>query len=208
MTTPNDSSTGGYLQPAGSPAPLEGKALMQFVQQWVVGVSGLPGQMVRPRWQTEPPDIPQDGTCWCAIGITSRPNDEFPFVGHDGTLSGGLGGDTMQRHEQLSMLASFYDQGVAGEADYYCALFRDGAIIEQNRAPLLAQNMVLVRTGAPITVPSLLKLRWLYRVDLEVVLRRQINRNYPVRNLVAATGTIYYDEGLPPQNWQEPPSGV
>ncbi len=190
----NDSSTGGYLLPAASPAPLEGKDLLAFLQGWLVGITGLPGTMVRPRWQPEPPDIPQAGDAWAALGVVRRPSDEYPFVSHQPSV-----GDWVQRHELLEVLTSFYDLGSTGLADYYAALFREGSAVEQNRWPLVAAGMNLVRVGALVAVPSLLKLRWLYRVDLEIAIRRQIDRLYPVRDLVAAQGDIFTDGGLPPQ---------
>lgn len=184
---PNTSATGGALSPAVSPAPLEGQTLNRFIQQWIVGITGLDGTMVRPRWQAEPPNIPTAGTAWAAIGITSRPSDTYPYVRHDPT---GLGSDELQRHETLNLLASFYDLGTNGLADNYAALLRDGAAIPQNLEPLTVAGMALVETGDPVAVPSLLKTRWLYRVDLPVSLRRQINRIYPVENLLSSQGTL------------------
>src|ERR1039458_4174886 len=122
--------------------------------------------MVRPRWQPEPPDIPTAGEAWAALGVTSRPSDEYPYIKHDGAAEGGLGNDQMQRHETLTILTSFYDLGSTGLADYYAALFRDGMFIPQNREVLLLNGMGLVRTGELLTVPSLFKLRWMYQVDL------------------------------------------
>lgn len=198
----NTSATGGYLLPAAAPAPLEGQALAAFLQGWVAGVSGItPTSLVRPRWQPEPPNIPQAHTCWAAVGVTRRAADEYPFVGHNGAAAGGLGADCMQRHETMDVLCSFYDTGVTGQADFYSAQFRDGAVISQNLATLREAGMALVRATTPVTVPSLFKQRWLYRVDLEVVIRRQIDRQYPVENLVAASGDVYTDGGLPPQPW-------
>jgi len=189
---PNDSSTGGYLlpNPAPAPQPLEGKALMQFVQAVVVGISGLPGPMVRPRWQPEPPNIPADGTCWCAIGINNRASDTFPYVAHE---AAGNGDDHMQRQEQLDLLASFYDLGISGEADLFAAQLRDGFAIAQNREALQLAGWQFAFGGDLLTVPSLLKQRWLYRVDYAFSIRRQIDRTYPVLNLESAQGTITSD---------------
>ncbi len=78
----NTSATGGYLAPSPAPAPtpLEGQALLDFVQSWVVGITGLDGPLVRPYWQSEPPNVPQAGEAWCAFKISTRPADEFPFL--------------------------------------------------------------------------------------------------------------------------------
>lgn len=191
---PNDSSTGGPLPPAGppAPAPLEGATLNDFLQGWVVGITGLPGNMVRPRWQTEPPDIPDAGTAWASIGITERTADEFPAVVHVGD---GNGVDQLQRHEQFTLLCSFYDTGTDGQADNYAALLRDGTAIAQNRELLTTNGMALVSVGEAIAVPSPVKTIWLYRVDLPVILRRVIVREYPVLNVQSTVATVSADNG-------------
>lgn len=190
---PNTSATGGPLTPAAVPAPLEGEALNDFLQEWIVGIVGLAGAMVRPRYQAEPPNIPAAGAAWMAFGTTTRPNDTFPAVWHD---SEGDGADTLQRHETINILCSFYDLGTNGLADKYAALLRDGLAIAQNLAPLAAAGMGLVECGETVAVPSLLKIRWLYRVDLPVVLTRQIDRIYPVENIESFQGTLVTDVGV------------
>src|SRR3979409_241705 len=131
-----DSSTGGYLIPSGAP-PLEGQALLDFLQGVIVGITGLDGTMVRPVWQSEPPNIPDAGEAWCAFRITTRPSDKFPYVKHN---ADGQGADALQRHEELHVLCSFYDLGSGGLADGLCAQLRDGLSIAQNREILTLNN--------------------------------------------------------------------
>lgn len=198
-----DSSTGGYLTPLPPPAPtpLEGQALLDFIQGWIVGITGLDGTLVRPYWQSEPPNVPQAGTAWCAFRVSTRPADEFPYVGFDKSTDV----FQLQRHETLNALASFYDLGSGGQADYYAALLRDGSAVAQNREPLTAAGFGLTRVGSPLAVPVVFKMRWQYRVDLEVVFRREIVRLYAVETIVSAAGNIYTDGGLPPQPFRAPP---
>lgn len=172
ISAPNTSATGGPLQPA-PPGPLEGQDLLRFIQQWVVGITALPGDMVRPRWQPQPPNIPAAGQAWAAIGVTSRPSDTFPYVE----------GDYLQRHEILNVLSSFYDLGSNGQANDLAARLRDGTSVPQNREMLTNSGFALISVGEVVAVPSLLKQRWLYRVDLPIVLRREIERTYPVLTL-------------------------
>jgi hypothetical protein len=200
----NSSATGGYLAPAPNPAPLEGQALLRFFQQIIVGVTALPGNMVRPFWQEEPPDIPDAGTAWAAFKITKRPSDDFPYVGISKVPAGNVAYQ-MQRHEELDILTTFYDLGstginnTGGQADYNAALLRDGLLVPQNREQLFLNGMGLINTGDLVTVPVIVKKRWQYRVDLEWRVRRQINRTYNVLTIVSASGDIYYDTGLPAQ---------
>lgn len=205
----NTSASGGYLAPAVVPAPLEGQALLRFFQQIIVGITGLPGDMVRPYWQDQPPDIPEIGTVWAAFRITRRPSDEFPFVGQYPWAPDPVS-INLQRQEELDVLTTFYDCGSTGPdnsgglADYYAALLRDGFAIPQNREPLFLAGMGLARIGDLITAPVIFKGHWQYRVDLEYTIRRQIDRIYPVQTIVAANGTLYTDTGLPPQSFKAP----
>jgi hypothetical protein len=197
----NTSSTGGYLQPAPAPAPLEGQALLRFFHDVISGISGLDRTMVRPYWQTEPPNVPEQGNAWCAFKIARRPSDEYPFVGRL-PYAPEDGADHLQKHEELNVATTFYDTGSLGLADQYAALLRDGLSIPQNREPLFLAGMGLTKLGEAITVPELLKKRWQYRVDFEFAVNRQIDRAYPVNTIISATGIIYYDTGLPPQSWR------
>lgn len=188
-----DSSIGGFLQPFPVPAPLQGQALNRFIQQWIVNLSGLPGASVRPRWQVEPADIPNAGDAWAAIGVTGTLSDTYPAVVH---ISSAKGRDQLRRNETLSVLCSFYDLGTNGLADTYASLTRDNGLIGQNREYLGAQGFKLIEMGTETTVPSLLKQRWLYRVDLPLALRRQVTRDYAVLNLLEATGEVVTDQGV------------
>jgi len=182
-----DSSTGGYLAPLPTTPPLEGEALDNFLHDLVAGVTGMDVTRIFPRWQPEPPNLPPAGTPWCAVGVTSRPSDTYPYIGHQGA---GQGSSQMQRHETLNILASFYDLGAGGQADALAALFRDGLSISQNREQLMLNGFAFVSTGEPLAVPSLLKERWQYRCDLPFVLRRALVRSYGILNLEEVDATL------------------
>lgn len=193
---PNTSASGGYLLPDAQPEPLYGKALNDFFQGLVKGITGMAGDLVRPSPQGEPPNIPEAATAWAAIQTTVVPSDTFPAVIHLPNANGGAGVDQLQRHEQINILASFYDLGTNGEADRLCSLLRDGLSIAQNREPLLAQHMGLNSVKDKTVVPSLLKMRWLYRVDLPFIVSRAVTRNYRVENVQSANGQIVTSAGF------------
>lgn len=183
---PNDSSTGGYLSPAASPAPLEGQALNRFLQQVFVGITGFDGTLVRPRWQAEPPNIPPFGTDWMAFGITRRKGDDFASNVHS---PNGNGADSVYRQEILTILCTFYGP----DSDNYASLLREGFFVPQNREVLLLNSFGLVEVGEAVAVPEMIKDRWIYRIDMNVRLRRSILRTYPVLNVLSAEGTIDSD---------------
>lgn len=192
----NTSASGGYLAPTGTP-PDDGEALDNLLHDFVAGVSGLADTLVLPRWQPEPPNIPPAATAWAAVGVLQRTTPLFPFVRHDGSTAYPdpdiRGSDRLQQQEQLEVMVSFYDLGAGGLADAYCATFRDGVYIAQNREVLQSKGWAVAYTGDATPAPILLKERWLYRVDLRVTLRRQIDRTYAVLNLESAQGTINSD---------------
>lgn len=178
------------LLPNSSPAPLEGAALNAFLQGWVVGITGVDGSLVRPRWQGEPPNLPVAGTAWIALGVAARRADRFPYVDipQRGTSQDPI--FNLQRNEELDLLLSFYDLGTNGEADYYAALFRDGTAIPQNRELLFLNGFGLVDVGDSVAVPVLTQKRWLYRVDQRTTLRRMIQRTYAVNTVLSLDGEL------------------
>lgn len=199
----NNSATGGFLRPGpanpfawGDPnagwaqgswqdvPPLAGADLYRFLQALVAGISGLPGNTVLPRWQPEPPNLP-DGD-WAAFGIVRRVATLFPYIDHDPA-----GRDRYQRHETMECLTSFY----GGDADGYAGNLRDGLMVPQNNEPLLLAGFGLISTGDILAVPSLVKQRWLYRADLTFALRRQILRSYPVLDLKQVMANITTQSG-------------
>ena len=183
------SATGGYLVPAASPAPLEGQSLDQFLQQVVVGITGLPGNLVRPRWQQTTPNLPAKGTDWAALGITDRDPDTFAATVHTDDATGGY--DTLYRHESLQVLTSFYGPN----AGSYAGILSDGLQLPQNLEVLTTNKMGLVSTGSPRQVPELIKNQWVRRFDLQVIINRQIVRAYPILTLLSADGTVVTDSG-------------
>lgn len=179
---PNNSSTGGYLDPSGN--PLEDDALTDFLQAVIAGVSGMAGANIRPRWQPKSPNLPDYGTDWAAIGITEQTPDTFAYVLHTPDV-----GDKVVRSEIIQMLVSFYGP----HAGNYSNILSMGFQVDQNREVLLLAGMGLIEVQPPRTVPEVIKGQWWNRVDQLVRFRRAITRTYPILNLLTANGFLVTD---------------
>lgn len=177
-----DSSTGGYLLPAAAIA--EDAALDAIFQKMVVGMTGLTGGMVRPRWQVVNPKPPEPTVNWVSVGVTDDNPDSNAAVTHiDGQ-------DNLRRHEEITVSATFYGPG----ARSYAKMVRDGLFIAQNREELRANGIEFINTGRIIAVPELVNQQWQRRYDMPIVFRRVITRSYAVLDIETADIVLETDD--------------
>lgn len=181
----NSSSTGGFLQntlglPSNSPG------VSDYLQQAIVGITGLDPTLVRPRWQSQPPTQPTVSTNWCAFGIESYDLYDYPIIIHN---SSGLGSDDLYRLERINLLTSFYGPRAIG----YAGLLRDGFYVEQNYAILSAQGVKLRSAENIVYVTELINSQYVNRADLFINFERMVHRNYLIENLVGAEVDISVD---------------
>lgn len=176
----NDSATGGYLVPT-TPGLPGGVSLNQFIQTVLVGISGLPGILVRPRWQVAPPVNPDLSVNWLAFGISTVDPDANAWIGPNVS-----GNETLQRHEGLEIKCAFYGP----DAMNLASLVRDGFQVQQNLEALRAAKMGFAFTNLSGHIPDLVNERWIDRVEMSVFLRREIERVYPVLAIQSAEGTV------------------
>jgi hypothetical protein len=170
-----NSSTAGYLIPNAE--PIYDNDLDDLFQTVVVGIVGLPGRLVRPRWQPNPPQQPPFNENWCALGIMRNTSDAFAYEklvsGTNGNADGAV---LIERDELIYVMHSMYGPGAAANSKR----LRDGLEISQNRDALIAAGVALVEVEESITAPALLQETWVRRVDTQVVFRRRTSRAYPV----------------------------
>lgn len=175
------------MLPVGAGSPLEDAALDAAFQKAIVGMTGLPGNMVRPRWQPTPPKQPEPATNWCAFGVMIRAPWDVPAIEHIGT---GNGSDVLRRHEEIDILCTFYGPN----AQRFAMLLRDGLVIPQNIEELKSQSLYLVGAGDLRAAPELINQQWVKRYDIGVAFRRQIVRTYAIENLLSADPTLINDQ--------------
>lgn len=166
------SSVAGFLAP--ETAPLYDDPLDDFLHAFLATLSTLPGALVRPRWQPEPPNLPNFSINWLAWGITDIDEDRFAHQEQVSTNS-----LEVSRDEVLSMLLSFYGPKAGQLAKQVSTSIQLG----QNRAYLRAQSMTVVEVMPQVRVPALLKEKWVPRVDMRIVFRRRAVSAYQVKTL-------------------------
>jgi hypothetical protein len=179
MTT---SASGGYLLPAQQPSSFGKLTFEQFLQTVFVGVSGLQGYLVVPRWQLNPPKQPDANINWLSIALIEDDSDTNAVVGiaQDGS-------NAFQRQEALTVQCLFYGPNSLEIGK----VVRDSLQIKQNLEALQNANMNFVSTGRMTRTPDLVNELWVDRWAMEVYLRRQINRTYPILTFVSGSGILH-----------------
>jgi hypothetical protein len=186
----NDSTVPGYLQPTGT-APPEDADLDSIFQKLIIGLTGLPGNMVRPRWQATVPKQPEPSTNWCAVGVTGIEHDANSYE-----QLNPAGNETFIRHEIIAVLCSFY----GANALSYAAQARDGMYVAQNNSTLDQFEMGLVEVGSIVTAPDLVNQQWIRRFDLSMRIRRRVVRTYPILTVLSAQATAKSETQTEPIN--------
>lgn len=176
-----DSSTGGYLQQQN--VSLTDQQVTDAMQGAMVAIVGLPGNMVRPRWQVLPPRQPDVGTDWVALGITSRAPIDYPVIVDN---KGKDGPSTLVRWSTITLLASFYGPNAQGNAE----TLRDGLYITQNMDALATDDVKLLDAGELTTVPEMLQNQWYNRVDIPVRFSVSTARDYNILGITSAEVSI------------------
>lgn len=179
MTIAPDSSAYGYLQEVGT--VLEDPELTDAITAAIVGITGIPANLVRPRWQPLPPNHPPTDVTWCAAGIVRREAMDYPWIDHElGTDGNGV--DNMIDWTTLYVMVSFYGPLAATVA----GKLRRGFYIEQNRDDLYKVGVKVKEVGDMQSVPDLVNMHYIDHVDVQVIMVRETTTQYKVRNIVAA----------------------
>ncbi len=187
-----------------SSLPSAGQDLDDFMQQVVAGVTGLPGNLVRPRWQPEPPNAPPITAtetpgnapvvpCWAAVGVTRSTPLGFPASTEiTQGAAAPLGFSQQSDQEEFDIRCSFYGK----MADTYAIVLRSGLMVAQNRECLQLANIGFITTSGRTRVPTLTQGQWWMRVDITASFRREVRTFYPVLYYLSAPAKVITDTGL------------
>ncbi len=186
-----DSSTGGFLQPV---EPFEtADDFEDVLHDFITGIVGLPGNMVRPKWEEHPAGLPPAKVDWCAFGIVEEGGDAIGGERHFGEDGGH---NIASVHEPFAVLVSFYGRNSRANV----RKLRLGLAVAQNRECLYRREIAFVEAGASIHVPETVGERWNDRWDIRLTFRRRVAAKYPVLNIAKTQVALRAENGLEVKN--------
>jgi hypothetical protein len=146
---------------------------------------GIPGNLVRPRWQKNPPPIPDENVDWVAVGVISYPSVKgTPQLVHHPEQEG----YSVARDDgPVHVMASFYGPRCFALA----RLCRTGLWVNQNWEQLAPLGLTLADVGDVTVTAELINETWLRRADMPIFLAQTIDRIYAILNILSADGTIH-----------------
>lgn len=184
-------------------APLEDDALDAVLQAMVVGITGLSGDLVRPRWQVVSPKQPESTINWCSIGVLTSTPDDNPVVQHlSGPSVNDQAGDLLQEHEELEVIVSF----MGPLCKTYLGIFRSGVRLATNIQNLKSVGLYFKDIDEGRAAHELINQNWIRRWDSMLTLKRMVARVYGVPNVVDANIHLFDDSGHVDSTIFVPPS--
>jgi len=183
MSESNTSATGGFIRLSPAPGQTDTEDVLHDL---IVGITGFCGELVRPRWQPEPPKEPKPDVDWCAFGITRYEPHNFPAIQHHGE---GEGSDEITAHEILTVLASIYGPGHMN----FARLLRLGLHVPRNLKVLRENKMAFTRAGSIVPVPALVAMQWRARADITLTFQLMTRQRFDSPNIQEISGTLVSD---------------
>lgn len=169
-----------YIRPTD--VVLHGTDLEDLFHDVIVGIMGLPGNLVRPRWQPEPPNPPGADIDWVAFGLSALA-PQWDAYTHFDTADQTY---YVEGSQHLECLLSFYgpDHG------HHRGEFLDGLQLTENRQQLADNKIAFMSFAPPVQIPALFKNQYRLRSDVKVYFNRWVKRPYPIGYFTSASGSI------------------
>ena len=181
---PNTSATGGYLQATtltGSDVDFR-----RAIHGFIVGLTGLPPELVRPSWQPNPPPMPDQGVNWCGYGQLSSEAEGFPELTYYDADS-----HIQTRYENVIFNISFYGPQCLEKMK----AFRDAMLISQNLDPLFDVGIALFNSSGIVHAPELVGNQYMDRSDIQLTFNKKMQRLYAIKTIVS--GEIQFNTDIP-----------
>lgn len=177
-----NSSVAGFL---GSITSIPNDQLLEDVlNPTIAGITQLDGNaQIRPRFQEDPPAVPDRSVNWVAFGINRVTSDTAAAVKQSANSA------EVIRYQEIEVLLSWYGP----QAGNYAEVFRDGLQIGQNRDLLNQNDLGIISIGEARKAPELFKQKYLIRYDMTLMLRRRTARVFPILTLTGFGITLNTD---------------
>ena len=186
----SDSSVAGYL-PFTTDNGLYDDALEDFYHDVLVGLTGLPNNLVRPKFIQEPSQQPGFEVNWMTFSLLQTSADSQHYEGH---APDDEGTTTIERDRIITARHTFYGPNMT----QYAERLRTMLSLSQNRDQLIGAGFGWISTGDLIPLPALIKERWVHKCEILVRYRFRAATLFRVLNLLSAQATINTDE--PPRS--------
>ena len=164
------------------------KELEDFLHDFLVGISGLPNELVRPDWQLYPGvfpgnkvGIPDFEVDWLAFGIKNKRSDFSPVQELKSN-----GSYEMQRNEYLDLFCVFYGLNSQITAENV----RDNLFINQNSEVLNRNGFAFVKVDEIIDASMIFNNRFYRRADLTITIGRLLKKTYEILPFLKAEGDV------------------
>jgi hypothetical protein len=181
----NTSATGGYLTPTDVIA--DDQALRRILHGFIVGLTGLAAEKVRPAWQGNMPAIEDNGVNWCAYAVGNFEAGQAYQVHVDADEQ-----TEMKQCETFDLSCSFY----GANCERYCGLVRDGLQVAQNREAMWLQGISVTNAPKITHVPELVNTVWQDRCDIVIAMGREYTRRYDILSFLSAYGDVITDTDI------------
>ena len=166
----NDTTRPGFLTPLGA-SPHYDDALDADLSGWIVGVSGLPPEMVMAKWSDPPPATPE-------AGITPKKSGNR-LSARAIKAAGHVNGLDALKHALVVVLRV--------EERRFRLLHIS---VPQNNAELNRLGLTFLQCGDITPDPEFINNQWLRRYPLTVALKRSIARRYGIRSILSSAVKI------------------
>jgi hypothetical protein len=158
----------------------------------IMGISGLPPDRVRPRWDYANPEMPEHEVDWAAVGVTDVRGDFDGFQERDPSANDGDGATYLHMNELITVMCSFY----GANGGMYLRRVRDGLKIPQNLDALKKQRIAFVGEIGSRNANELVNRYWYRRRDLTLQFNRRVMYEYGIYNLLSAQADLHAESSI------------